>query len=139
VAQAEDLKQQFDGSEVISAKTNKKERLRIVDEFRQGGIKMVFNVECLTTGFDFPSLDCIVVLRPTQSIRLHVQMLGRGVRIADGKKTCDIVDLVGNVKKLGKVETVKVERLSDGWNITSNTGSWHNKELYSYSYKASER
>ena len=139
VAQAEALKQQFDRSEVISAKTNKKERLRIVDEFRQGRIKMVFNVECLTTGFDFPSLDCIVVLRPSQSIRLHVQMLGRGVRIADGKKTCDIVDLVGNVKKLGKVESVKVERLSDGWNITSDTGHWHSKELYSYSYKANER
>ena len=139
VAQAEALKQQFDGSEVISAKTNKKDRLRIVDEFRDGKVKMVFNVECLTTGFDFPALDCIVVLRPTQSIRLHVQMLGRGVRIASNKKTCDVIDLVGNVKKLGKVESVRVKRLSDGWNITSDTGTWHNKELYSYSYKERER
>jgi DNA repair protein RadD len=93
---------------------------------------VVLNVECLTTGFDFPSLDSIVVLRPTNSIRLHVQMLGRGVRVAEGKKTCDIIDLVGNVKKLGRIETIRVEKVGGSWDIVSETGTWHNKELYSY-------
>lgn len=132
VAQAEALKQQIEGSEVIFAKTNKKERIRVIDEFKQGKIKVVLNVECLTTGFDFPSLDCIVVLRPTQSIRLHVQMLGRGVRVTPDKKTCNIIDMVGNVKKLGKIETIRVERLNTGWDIVSEVGNFHNKELHSY-------
>jgi len=132
VAQATELSNQISGSAVVSAETNKKLRQKIIDDFKEGKIRVVFNVECLTTGFDFPSLDCIVCMRPTNSIRLHVQMLGRGVRIAEGKKTCDIVDLVGNVKKLGRVETISVKRLNDGWNIVSETGNWHNVELYTY-------
>lgn len=135
VLQATELSNQVSGSAVVCADTDKKLRKKIIEDFKNGKIRVVFNVECLTTGFDFPSLDCIVVLRPTNSIRLHVQMLGRGVRIAEGKKTCDIVDLVGNVKKLGGVETIKVERLQDGWNIVSETGLWHNVELYSYVVK----
>lgn len=135
VAQAEELSGKIEGSCVVSAKTEKKLRDRIVKDFKSGLIRVVFNVECLTTGFDFPSLDCVVVLRPTNSIRLHVQMLGRGVRRAEGKKTCDIVDMVGNVKTLGKIETVKVQKLETGWDIVSNTGTWHGKELYSYTYQ----
>lgn len=132
VLQAEQLSELVLGSAVVSAQTPKKLRRKIIDDFKCGKIRVVFNVECLTTGFDFPSLDAIVVLRPTNSIRLHVQMLGRGVRIADGKKTCNIYDFVGNVKKIGRVETVKVVRLVDGWNIISETDTWHNKELYEY-------
>lgn len=135
VLQATELSQQVNGSAVVSAETDKKLRKTIIDDFKSGKIKVVFNVECLTTGFDFPSLDCIVVMRPTNSIRLHVQMLGRGVRISEGKITCNIVDLVGNVKKLGRVETVRVERVNGYWDIVSETGTWHNKELYSYTIK----
>jgi len=132
VLQATELSNQISGSAVVSAETNKKLRQKIIDDFRNGKIRVVLNVECLTTGFDFPSLDSIVVLRPTNSIRLHVQMLGRGVRVAEGKKTCDIIDLVGNVKKLGRIETIRVEKVGGSWDIVSETGTWHNKELYSY-------
>ena len=135
VAQAEHLSSLVNGSAVVSAKTPKKIRTKIIHGFKLGLIKTVFNVNCLTTGFDFPALDCIVVCRPTNSIGLHVQMLGRGMRNAPGKKTCDIIDLVGNVKKLGKAETIRVERVNGQWEIVSETGCWHNKELYSYTIK----
>ena len=65
------------------------------------------NVDILTTGFDFPALDAIVCLRPTQSSSLWVQMLGRGMRIADGKADCLILDYVGNLARLGGVDTME--------------------------------
>lgn len=132
VSQAEDLAKDFPGSWVVTAKTHKKVRAKIIDYFKTGKVKCVFNVGVLTTGFDFPELDCIVMLRPTQSIGLYVQMLGRGVRKAPGKQSCRVVDLVGNVKKLGKVESVRLERLEEGWQIVSDTGQWHNRQLYSF-------
>lgn len=129
VDQATSLQQQIEGSAVVTAKTKKKEREQIIEEFRNGTIKTVFNVGVFTTGFDFPELDGIVLLRPTKSIALYYQMLGRGVRIAEGKKHCTVIDLTGTVKFLGRIETIKLER-EKLWELKSETGSWHNKPLY---------
>jgi len=130
VDQAEWLQTQVASSEVVTAKTKRKERERIINGFRNGNIKTVFNVGVLTTGFDFPELDGIVLLRPTKSIGLYYQMLGRGVRSAKGKTHCKVIDLTGTVKFLGKVETIKMEK-DQMWELRSETGSWHNKSLYS--------
>jgi len=134
VNQAERLAEKCLGS-VVTAKTPKKIRQKIIGDFKAGKIQTVFNVDCLTIGFDFPELDAIILCRPTQSIRVHVQMLGRGVRIAPGKKNCKVIDLVGNVKRIGKVESIQIKRLDTGWDIVSPTGNWHNKELYQYAVK----
>ena len=97
-------------------------------------VKAVFNVGVLTTGFDHPALDCIILLRPTRSIGLYYQMLGRGVRIAEGKTACKIIDLTSTVKNMGRVETIKLVR-RDKWELESEAGSWHNRELYRYTIK----
>jgi DNA repair protein RadD len=55
------------------------------------------SVGILTTGFNFPALDCLVILRPTESLALHQQILGRGTRTADGKKNCLVIDFSGNL------------------------------------------
>lgn len=132
VNQAEQLQKVTPGSEVVTAKTKKKDRTRIVQGFKNGDIKVVFNVGVLTTGFDHPELDCIVLLRPTRSIALYYQMLGRGVRKAPGKDHCKVIDLTSTVKNLGRIETIKLEKVDNKWELVSETGSWHNKELYSY-------
>jgi DNA repair protein RadD len=134
INQAENLASKCNGA-VVTAKTGKKIRQKIVDDFRLGKIQTVFNVDCLTIGFDFPELDGIVVLRPTQSIRVHVQMLGRGVRTAPNKKSCKVIDMVGNVKRIGPVESVQIKRFDTGWDIVSFTGAWHNRELYQFTVK----
>ena len=54
-----------------------------------------------TYGFDLPEMDCVVLARPTQSIILHLQMLGRGLRTAEGKQNCLVLDHAGNVVRLG--------------------------------------
>lgn len=137
VFNAESLAAQVDGAVAISAKTDKKERERIIREFKDETIKIVFNVGVLTTGFDHPGLDCIILKRPTRSLSLYYQMLGRGVRIAPGKTHCTIIDFSGTVKSLGRVETIKLTYGGSGhgyelWDVLTETGRWHNTPLYKF-------
>jgi DNA repair protein RadD len=137
VEQANHLSEVMEGV-VVTAETGKKERDRIIQSFKNGKIKMVFNVGVLTTGFDHPQLDCIVLLRPTRSLALYYQMLGRGVRKAEGKKFCRIVDLTGTVEGMGRIETIRVLRKAteEGkmeWQIESEANPrWHNYALDSF-------
>lgn len=137
VYQATKMAERTPGAEVVTGKTPKKERDRIIDGFKDHSIKTVFNVGVLTTGFDHPSLDCIVLMRPTRSIMLYVQMIGRGVRIAEGKTACKVIDLTSTVKNMGRVETIKIHKEPGcPWDLVSETGSWHAKELYSFNVNA---
>lgn len=137
VKQAQDLSQQVPFSASVDGKTPKSERDFIINGFRSGTIKTVFNVGVLTTGFDHPALDCIFMLRPTRSLSLWYQMIGRGVRIAEGKEFCVVVDFTGNTKSLGRIETINLcgeKRLLDKryfWYLKTETDSdWNGKELY---------
>ena len=60
-------------------------------------LKYLGNVNVLTTGFDATNVDCVVLLRPTASVGLYVQMVGRGTRLHPGKEDCLILDYGGNV------------------------------------------
>jgi DNA repair protein RadD len=132
VTQAETLSGYIEGSKVVTAKTKKKERDNIVGGFRSGSIKTVFNVGVLTTGFDHPTLDCIVLLRPTRSIGLYYQMVGRGVRIATGKTRCTVIDMTGTVKAIGPISSIKLVK-RQMWELESAThDNWHNRVLYSH-------
>lgn len=93
---------------VISAKTNKKDRADILKRFKEGKIRVVCNFGTLTTGFDFPELDCVILGRPTQSVALYYQMMGRGIRIAPGKDKVRVTDICGNVKRFGKIENFEI-------------------------------
>jgi len=132
VDQAEQLADRITGAEVVSAKTKPKERKRIVEGFKDGSIEMVFNVGIFVCGFDHPALDCIVLLRPTRSLGLLYQMIGRGLRTAPGKEYCTVVDMTDTIKKVGRIETFKIEKVDGKWNLTTEKGQWHNKELYRF-------
>jgi len=121
-----------DDAAVVTSETKKSERNQIITDFRSGKLKMVFNVNVLTVGFDHPSLDCIVMLRPTRSIRLYTQMMGRGTRLAQGKFICTIVDFAGNVSTYGRLETLTLTKIDRKWELISEKGSWHLKELNSF-------
>lgn len=102
--QATHLSSVIVGSAVVLGSTPKKEREQIVNDFKAGKIKTVFNVGTLTTGFDKPELDCVILLRPTRSLPLYNQMLGRLTRIAPGKTHGTVIDLTGICKQLGAIE-----------------------------------
>ena len=71
--------------------------------WKAGAFPVMCSVNVLTTGFNFPELDCIVCLRPTESVGLWVQMLGRGTRVAEGKKNCLVLDYAGNLLAHGGI------------------------------------
>lgn len=81
-----------------------------IGAFKAGRIRFLFNAMLLTTGFDFPSIDCIVMLRPTKSTGLYVQIMGRGLR-NDGKKANTLVlDFAGNVERHGPIDQIRVKK-----------------------------
>ncbi|MCX2796412.1 DEAD/DEAH box helicase [Microbulbifer thermotolerans] len=81
---------------LITGETRQKERDLLIRRFKQRRLKYLVNVSVLTTGFDAPHVDFIAILRPTQSVSLYQQMVGRGLRLDDGKKDCLVIDYAGN-------------------------------------------
>lgn len=106
--------------EVVSGTTPKKEREAILQRFKSGETEVVVNVGVLTTGFDHPALDTIILARPTMSLALYYQMVGRAIRPHPDKDGW-VVDLCGSVTKFGKVEDLWLDTDERGsWIITSN-------------------
>jgi len=95
------------GARVISGETPQAEREQLIEDFKNGKVKALVNCDVLTTGFDAPNTDLIVMLRPTQSPGLYVQMMGRGMRIAEGKKDCLILDFAKNIERHGPINQIK--------------------------------
>lgn len=77
-------------------------------KFKKGDVSLIANVGVLTTGFDAPDLDFIVMARPTRSPSLHIQMLGRGMRPHAKKENCLVLDYGGNISRLGFVNDVSI-------------------------------
>lgn len=94
-------------AELVVGTTPKAERAASIARFRSGQIRALVSVAVLTVGFDVPDVDCIVLLRNTQSPVLYVQILGRGMRIAPGKTDCLVLDFTDTVERMGPVNKVK--------------------------------
>jgi DNA repair protein RadD len=93
---------------VISGKTPAKERDALLNQLKHGEIKCLANVNCLTTGVDVPNIDFLIMLRPTASPGLYVQMAGRGLRIAPGKVDCLVMDYAGNINRHGPIDQIQI-------------------------------
>lgn len=113
LAEAEALTGYFQNSAFVCGETNQNERDRILQEFKAGKIRLVANVGVLTTGFDYPALDTVVMARPTMSLAQYYQIVGRLLRPYPGKVPW-FVDLCGNVKRFGKVEHLWLDQPSQG-------------------------
>lgn len=80
---------------LILGDTASDERDRIIEDFKKRKFKYLVNVSVLTTGFDAPHVDVIAILRPTESNALYQQIVGRGLRLSEGKKDCYVLDYTG--------------------------------------------
>jgi DNA repair protein RadD len=80
---------------LITGETENIQRDEIINSFKEKEIKYLVNVSVLTTGFDAPHVDVIAILRPTESVSLYQQIIGRGLRLEEGKKDCFILDYTG--------------------------------------------
>lgn len=106
--EAERLTWSIPGCAIVSGDTPKATREMILNQFKSGDIPVVANVGVLTTGFDYPELDTIVLARPTMSLALFYQMVGRAIRPHPSKESGWIVDLCGNVRRFGEVKDLKL-------------------------------
>jgi len=115
----------------VSGESSDDERSRLISRFRDQEwirqlqidfgataapkpLKYLANVNVLTTGFDAPNVDCVVLLRPTMSPGLYYQMVGRGFRLHPAKQNCLVLDFGGNVLRHGPVDLIKVKTASRG-------------------------
>ena len=96
--------------ETVTGDTPGPERDGILAAFKAGRLRCVTNANVLTTGFDAPGTDLIALLRPTKSVGLYVQMVGRGTRLAEGKEDCLVLDFAGNTARHGPIDTVDGRR-----------------------------
>lgn len=94
----------------IHSKMGDTQRDQAILDFKSGKYRAAVNNNVLTTGFDFPGIDLIVVLRPTASTVLWVQMLGRGTRPCEGKESCLVLDFAGNTRRLGPINDPVIPR-----------------------------
>ena len=117
--EAERLTMSIPGCVIVSGDTPKKERERILEMFKTGEIPVVANVGVLTTGFDYPELDTVVMARPTMSLAMYYQIVGRCIRPYKGK-TAWFVDLCGNINRFGEVSDLHLKDTGNGkWAVFS--------------------
>jgi DNA repair protein RadD len=98
----------------VTGETPTRERDAVLNRFRRGELRFLCNVNVLTTGFDAPHIDCVILLRPTLSPGLYYQMVGRGFRLHPGKANCLVLDFGGNVVRHGPVDAIRIQERPGG-------------------------
>lgn len=91
----------------VSADTPQRERAALIGAFKDGNISVVVNVAVLAKGFDYPELDTIIMARPTKSLAIYYQAVGRVLR-PSANKTPWVIDLSGSYRRFGKVSDLKI-------------------------------
>ena len=104
---AEVLRQHGIAAECVTGETPKKEREQMLADFKAGRLRALTNANVLTTGFDYPDIDLIAMMRPTMSASLYVQMAGRGMRVKSHTDHCLVLDFAGVVATHGPITAVQ--------------------------------
>lgn len=98
----------------IDAYTSSERRRELIQGFREESVKMLVSVGVISVGFDAPNASCVILARPTKSLMLHIQQIGRGLRIHPGVADCLILDHSGNTQRLGFATDPLPTTLDDG-------------------------
>jgi len=88
-------------AEIVTGQLDKNERAARLNRLKTGETKIITSVDIISEGTDIPSVGCIVLLRPTKSLALYLQQVGRGLRVTEGKTNCIILDHAGNCFRHG--------------------------------------
>jgi len=117
IAHSEAITAEFVRRGVVAAHvdgyTNKEEREEIINGFKNGEINIISSVGVLAKGFDAPAATCLIIARPTKSLMLHIQMLGRVLRKSPCGLSALILDHSGNISRLGFPDDDMPDTLND--------------------------
>lgn len=94
----------------VHSKNTADHNAQVINDFKDGKLKFLINVDILTTGFNVKSVDCIAMLRPTKSPGLYYQIVGRGLRIHPDKQDCLILDFAGNILRHGPIDKIEIKK-----------------------------
>ncbi|CAK7264224.1 Putative ATP-dependent helicase IRC3 [Sporothrix epigloea] len=100
-------------AQFVTGNTDKRERGARLEAFKRGDFPVLVNCGVFTEGTDIPSVDCVILARPTKSRNLLIQMIGRGMRLHDGKTNCHVIDMVSTLET-GVVTTPTLFGLDPG-------------------------
>lgn len=125
----EKIKKKRPDLEYVTGSTPPDQRANLLHRFKAGQIKTLLNVGVLTTGFDHPELDTVIVAKATKSLSLWYQIIGRGQRIAPGKSDCLVVDMCDNLSVLGDVQKLEVVEVNGKWAVKIGHKTITNKVL----------
>lgn len=118
---------------MVSGEMSTGDRNDIYKKLEDGEILVLTSCMVVSIGFDSPSVSCLMLLRATKSKAIHFQQIGRGMRIAQGKKDCIVLDQTGNCKRLGLPESMRKFTLDEAKEVSGNApmkecpicGEWH--------------
>ncbi|WP_290748147.1 DEAD/DEAH box helicase family protein [Exiguobacterium sp. UBA3968] len=102
IKQAEYLAQVFreKGTTAFALTGQTTNRTKYMQAFEQGEIDVLFTVDLFNEGVDIPKVDTLLFCRPTESVAIYTQQIGRGLRLAQDKSHCVIIDLIGNYRNV---------------------------------------
>lgn len=120
ISEAKEVCRGVPGSVLLTGETEQSVRDNVLAKFKAGTIKHLVNVGVLTTGFDYPELECVLLARSTMSLALYYQIFGRGMRPHPNKESCWLVDLGGNIDFFGKIETMQIVNKNGYFSIWNN-------------------
>jgi len=100
--------------EIITGKMKRHERDIIIEKFKAGELRALSSVGVLTTGFNARHVDLLAFLRPTMSVGLYIQMVGRGMRTFPEKTDCLVLDFAGNVLRHGPIDDPMIREPGEG-------------------------
>lgn len=131
VSVAETLASKIEGSTCIHGNLDDKIRVERLQGFANGKYHTIINCEILTTGYDNSEIDCIIMARPTQSLSLYIQMIGRIVRVSKENRTGLVVELTDNTDRFGEAQNMVVSFVEGyGWGMYSKYYDNKQREQY---------
>lgn len=92
--------------EAVHGKNSETKRKKLISDFKTGKVQILVNCQILTEGFDDPSIQCLIMARPTTSKTLYMQMIGRGSRIYPGKEACKVIEFTDNDYDVCQLEEI---------------------------------
>lgn len=102
------LRSQGVTAEYIHGGMSRSQRERILNDHYEGRFTALCNCQILTTGYDSPNIDLLAMIRPTMSLSLYVQMIGRGMRVKDHTDHCLVLDFAGNIEIHGPITNLNI-------------------------------
>ncbi len=129
IQHAKDVAEAFRGAGIVAEHVDggmdRETRRKAIEAFKRGAIQVLTSCDLISEGFDLPAIECAILLRPTESLALYIQQIGRSLRVMPGKEAAIILDHAGNTLRHGFIDEPRDWTLAEG--IVKRAGNSESK------------